>query len=60
MESDIRVCIFMKATPKQILSASKVVLQSILLKRSSDEQINKFIIANLISGIILIIWLSDE
>ena len=35
-------------------------LQSNQLKRSSDEQINEFIIADLISGIISTIWFSDE
>ena len=35
-------------------------LQSNQLKRSSDEQINEFIITDLISGIISTIWFSDE
>ena len=34
--------------------------QSKQVKRSSHEWINNFIIANLISGIISIIWLLDE
>ena len=38
----------------------KNVLQSKQVKRSSHDWINNFIIANLISGIISIIWLLDE
>ena len=36
------------------------ILQSKQVKRSSHEWINNFIVANLISGIISIIWLLDE
>ena len=39
---------------------SPKLLQSKQVKRSSHEWINNFITANLISGIISIIWLLDE
>ena len=39
---------------------NKFLLQSKQLKRSSDERINDFIVANLISGITAIIWSSNE
>ena len=37
-----------------------LILQSKRVKRSSHEWINNFIVANLISGIISIIWFLDE